>query len=96
MGWTKRADAVAALAGRRADLRRKLARIDNMQLDVERDEAWAAIFEYEKLDRALARGGRDGIVSTELGISIKHQTYDVGPLVEDLLACERKLTFPVR
>jgi len=89
MGWTRRADALELMARRRATLRRGLRKADGL----DRDEAWSMLFEYEKLDSALARGHRDGVVKTETGVDLGYKSYDIGPLVDELLSLETTLTW---
>jgi len=92
MGWTKHADAVRLMDKRRSKLRRRintLAKADTFSLD----EAWAVAFEYEKIDRALARGHQDGSTASGLGVSLNSKPARLGALVRDLISTHEEFTF---
>lgn len=82
MGWTKHADAVRLMDERRSVLRRSINKAARREPDW---VDWLDAFEYEKLDSALARGHRDGVVSSELGVRLNSKAARIDELVDRLL-----------
>lgn len=103
MGWTKRADALEVLKHHRAALRKKVDALNTKALrkpkgldsEAARQEAWAVIFEFYRIEEALGYGRRDGGVP---GVSLKtkREAPRIGPLVRALLRHEKKFTWEIK
>lgn len=82
MGWTKHADAVRRIDERRSVLRRSINKAAQREPDW---TDWLDVFEYERLDSALAHGHRDGVVASTLGVHLNSKAARIDELVDRLL-----------
>jgi hypothetical protein len=87
MGWTKHGDAVLAHRDRLVKVRAEIRRIiGDMDDPVAYRQAARLLREHDGLCSALAFGHRDGVMKSELGVTIGYTHKDMGQVVEELIS----------
>jgi len=104
VSWVKRFDVLLAGKERLAVVRKILVDVQrdikNGKIDLSDDRSgrrfvWTHVFEYFDTCRALAWGGRNGTIKTELGLNMNHagEPRDFELLVEHMIDYQKVFTF---